>query len=136
MSNNQCLNCNGEGGFYTPTSGTKCMACNGTGTQLTKAPLFTTTHGMARTPLYKVWSEMKRRCKNPNDPKYKYYGARGISVCASWDSFENFYRDMGERPTPKHSIDRINNDGNYEPENCRWATALEQRHNQRKSGTV
>jgi hypothetical protein len=92
-----------------------------------------TTHGLAHTPVYNVWCTMKARCSNLNSTRYEDYGGRGIRVCERWLSFENFYADMGDRPSAKHSIDRINNDGNYEPSNCRWATPLQQRHNQRKS---
>lgn len=74
------------------------------------------------------------RCENPNVKDWKYYGGRGIKVCLEWrESFEVFLRDMGTRPSPSHSIDRIEPDGNYEPGNCRWATPLQQRHNR---GTV
>lgn len=80
---------------------------------------------------------MRDRCRNPRASAYALYGGRGISVCARWDKFENFLADMGERPGgPKgsvgyHSLDRIDNDGNYEAGNCRWATPSEQRRNQR-----
>lgn len=85
---------------------------------------------------YASWQAMKNRCLNQNDPGYKHYGGRGIRICSEWvDNFERFLSDMGPRPTPKHSLDRYpNNDGNYEPGNCRWATPSEQARNKR--GTV
>ena len=79
---------------------------------------------------YNCWAGMIYRCENPNVKDWKYYGGRGIKVCPEWrESFEVFLRDMGTRPSPSHSIDRIEPDGNYEPGNCRWATPLQQRHN-------
>lgn len=78
---------------------------------------------------YLVWTNMIDRCRNQNNPKWNYYGGRGIIVCERWqDSFENFINDMGERPNGL-TLDRINPDGNYEPSNCRWATKKEQRNN-------
>ena len=93
------------------------------------------THNMTNTSEYKAWQQMKQRCYNPKMQNYIYYGARGILVCESWlISFENFYADTGEKPRPKflYSIDRINNNGNYEPSNCRWTTAKIQMNNRRQ----
>lgn len=96
-----------------------------------------TKHGHARKggkrhELYNTWAGMISRCENPNEPGYRYYGARGIAVCKRWrTSFEVFLADMGERPSPEHSIDRVNVDENYEPTNCRWATKTEQIENKR-----
>lgn len=95
-----------------------------------------TTHGDAsnsnRAPEYRSWAHMKDRCYNPNDKRYEDYGGRGITVCDKWrNNYEAFAQDMGRKPSPRHSIDRIDNDGNYEPGNCRWATPAEQRINQR-----
>lgn len=90
------------------------------------------THGMGTTPEYRSWAHMKDRCYNKNDQAYKYYGARGITVCPRWkNSFENFITDMGFRPSASYSIDRINNNGDYEQGNCRWATHFVQMANRR-----
>jgi hypothetical protein len=91
------------------------------------------THGKRYSSEYRSWCSLKQRCLNPNTINYDNYGARGITVCDRWlNSFENFYADMGPKPTPEHSIDRIDNDGNYEPGNCRWALQSIQTHNTRK----
>lgn len=88
-------------------------------------------HGMASTPIYAIYMSMLRRCYNTNHKQYSDYGGRGITVCERWHKFSNFYKDMGERPKNR-SLDRINNDGGYSPDNCRWATHKEQRNNTRR----
>lgn len=88
------------------------------------------THGMAGTPTYKTWSHMLARCRNPNNGSWPDYGGRGIAVCPEWESFEAFLRDMGKKPRGK-TLDRIDVNGNYEPGNCRWATAKVQARNTR-----
>lgn len=91
------------------------------------------THGATNTPEFMAWVAMRQRCENPRVKAFKNYGARGISVCAHWQTFEAFLADMGPRPSPAHSIDRERNDGNYEPGNCRWATMVVQSNNRRSS---
>lgn len=89
-----------------------------------------TTHGKTYSSEYRCWGSMIQRCTNPNKKDFKYYGGRGITVCDQWvKSFENFYKDMGPRPSLKHTIDRIDNDLGYFKDNCRWATKTEQLNN-------
>lgn len=97
-----------------------------------------TTHGMTDTAEYIAWQRMKNRCLNKNMTGFKRYGGRGISVCGRWlNSFENFLSDMGVKPKngTRYSLDRIDNNGNYEPSNCRWATSLDQAQNTRNLST-
>lgn len=90
-------------------------------------------HGMYSRPEYKAWAAMKARCTKPNHPRYPLYGARGIKVCQRWlDSFQNFFDDVGPRPDG-YELDRIDNNGNYEPSNVRWTTKLESRRNRRRT---
>lgn len=97
------------------------------------------THGEGNhsTPEYRIWTGMNRRCSTPSVRAWPNYGGRGICVCDQWQhSYETFLRDMGRRPSPGHSIDRINNDGNYSPDNCRWATKREQMLNTRRTAFI
>ena len=96
-----------------------------------------TTHGLTNThPLYRLWAGIRTRCRNPNATGYDRYGGRGITICAEWDDFPAFVRDVGERPSPQHTLDRINQNGNYEPGNVRWATPEEQAGNRRDNHIV
>lgn len=106
---------------------TRCKSC--------KTSENNTTHGLSFVgkyhPLYNTWRDMWQRCTSDKSSSYKYYGARGIKVCDRWRNPLLFIEDMGEKPTPNHTLERINNDGNYEPSNCKWATWKEQVMNKR-----
>jgi hypothetical protein len=93
-------------------------------------------HGMKSVPEYTVWTHMRARCYDKNSISYPNYGGRGITICDRWKSFKAFYEDMGSRPSPTHQLERINNDKGYSPENCKWATKLEQANNTRTNHLV
>jgi hypothetical protein len=105
----------GSGSLTSGTS-TKCASCK------------SRTHGMDGTKVYYIWAGMKQRCQNQKYHSFKYYGGRGIKVCDEWQRFESFYKDMGDVPEGM-SLGRIDNDGDYSPENCRWETAKQQIRN-------
>ena len=91
-----------------------------------------TKHGLSnKIPEYNIWNGIKQRCRNPNTKQYKDYGGRGISICDRWNDFSNFIKDMGFRPTNKHSIERLDVNGNYEPQNCIWLLIKDQSKNRR-----
>lgn len=114
--------------------GTKSCGCESSRATISRR---FTTHGACvggRTPEYKVWLGIIARCTDPNLPRWMDYGGRGITMCARWrHSFENFLADMGKKPSKDHSIERKENDGNYEPGNCAWATRIEQARNTRRN---
>lgn len=90
-----------------------------------------------RSPEYNAWIHMIHRCENPSDKAFKHYGGRGITVCARWrSSFDDFYEDMGPRPSQDFSLDRIDANGNYEPQNCKWSTKIEQANNKQENRRI
>lgn len=100
-----------------------------------KGATFKVTHGLTKSRTYSSWQKMKQRCSDPKNNQYANYGGRGISVCDRWMSFENFIEDMGHRPEGT-SIDRIDANGNYEPNNCRWSDAKSQARNRRNANKI
>jgi hypothetical protein len=97
---------------------------------------FGKTHGRSVDSAYKAWNQMKSRCGNKKHQYYEYYGGKGITVCEKWKTFEGFVDDMGEKPTTKHTLDRIDGTKGYYKENCRWATRLEQAQNIRSNRNI
>lgn len=140
----KCLHCGGEfkrsqsriaRGQYKYCS----LECSGSDHTGDKNPSY--KHGNAKRSgeslEFRSWRAIKDRCYRPSSSSYKNYGAKGIKMCDRWlNSFPNFLEDMGLKPTPGHSIDRINSGGNYEPSNCRWATNIEQSNNQRSNRKI
>lgn len=113
---------------------TKSCGCLRRETAAAQVVALNTTHGLRGHPLYTTWVQMRQRCYNPNATSYKRYGAKGVTVCARWrgpDGFPHFLADVGERPGPEYTIDRIDPTGNYEPSNVRWADPLTQTLNTR-----
>lgn len=108
------------------SGGSRCCGCRGN-----------VTHGMSQAEEYGIWQSIKTRCLNPNDHGFHYYGGRGITICDEWrDSFQAFFDHVGPRPSPLHSIDRKDNNGNYEPGNVWWATFTEQNRNNRNTRLI
>lgn len=115
----------------------KQFSCGCLQSELTRARFTTHGEGTNRTVEYDTWAHMIRRCHTPTTAFFENYGGRGITVCDRWRySYENFLADMGRRPSAKHSLDRIDNDGNYEPSNCRWTTSTVQLNNTRRNHVV
>lgn len=123
-----------EANGYYARSG-KVISCPKCAAERTR--IASVKHGLSKTPEFSTWTDIKSRCYNKNRKEFYRYGGRGISVCKRWlDSFDNFLADMGKRPSPNHSIERLNNNGNYEPSNCKWATMSEQQRNKRNKHLI
>jgi len=105
----------------------KILSCGCLKNELSKERC--TTHGKSRTNIYRIWQGMIQRIRNPKSPAYKIYGGRGIKYCESWALFENFYKDMGKCPNDSYSLDRKNSNGDYNKDNCRWASQYTQQRN-------
>jgi len=120
------------GANHLPNGHTQSCGCLGRERRLSS----TRTHGKSKTSEYWVWHAMRRRCNDSRISSYQNYGGRGIKVCERWngpDSFPNFIKDMGQKPSPKHTLERRDNESDYTPENCYWATRVEQGRNSRRN---
>lgn len=132
-----CGNYSRVSGSQLKSGGTKSCGCSAIEARRENARNINLSHGMSRSPEYRIWKLMRARCTNPKASHYENYGGRGIAYCSRWNSFENFYLDMGARPSPRHSLDRYPDiNGNYEPKNCRWATQDQQMRNIRTNHWV
>lgn len=121
------------GGGHLPSGHTTSCGCVNREISAAGQKIRATTHGMSKTGTWESWQAMKRRCDDPKNQDYKYYGGRGIGYCAEWRQFERFFADMGLRPEGA-TLDRKESDGNYEPGNCRWADIFTQNQNKRPGG--
>jgi hypothetical protein len=131
----ECGNTTKSGGDALRIGKTNSCGCLKNELSAERIATINTTHGKCKTPEYSVWTGMLSRCRNDNEKQYHRYGGRGISVCERWLSFENFLEDMGECPKGM-SIERLDNDGNYEPSNCKWVTRHEQDRNKSTNTTI
>lgn len=126
-------NANQIASYFSKSIGWVYNIVNLKGMGMKRSP-YRSKHGMCETLEYRTWYRMKLRCLDPKDPVYNHYGGRGITICERWlNNFLNFFADMGVKPSRRHSLDRVDVNGNYEPSNCRWATDFEQQNNRTNS---